>query len=198
MSIIKKLFQKKEKISKCGFDLYNVENIFIILKEEENIIQEIIDEIGKNYNKTDLKGTIRKSIEKINNKYYKEREGKSFILGIKEGERFYISHSGNCRFYLKREGETSLITSDFTVAYNMFNSGLVDFERLKDLKSANMLTGGLFLEEKINLNILDFAVKKGDILLFINWQGIVEDKIDKIIEEKIDIERGTYYYKKSW
>ncbi len=192
MNILRKLFGKRDDFLFCGEEVYIDKNIFLLFNEKEELKVELKNLLETNYNKKDLKGTIRKSLEEFNKKYFEKRNEISFLLGIKEEDRFYIGHSGNYRFYLKRDKEISLITSDFTKGYELFNNGLIEFENLIKFESASFLTAGLFLKKELELNIYDFCIKEKDMLLFINWQGIIEDKIKEIFEEEIKLERGSY------
>lgn len=181
MNIFKKLFKKEERIFFEGDKVFLQGDKFVLMKEDyQGEIEKLFGLIEKNKRETDYKGTLREALRELNRENFGETDAKSFVAGIQRGDRFYIAHGGRSRFYLYRDNEFSLITTDDTEAFNLFNNGMIKYEDTVTHRLAAIMKKAMSLNKELDLNIYDFYIKEGDLLFFVDHEFLADTKDEEI------------------
>ena len=81
------------------------------------------------------------------------------------GDKAVLAHVGDSRLYLWRNGKTSQLTSDHTMASELFRAGLIGFEEVATHPYAHVLTRAVGTQPSVNADVLFFDVVPGDRIL---------------------------------
>src|SRR5699024_4450322 len=107
----------------------------------------------------------------------------------------YVGHVGDSRVYKLSKGELTQITRDHSLINDLVDSGSISKDEAKSLPQKNIITRALGSEEEISVDILEFDLSQGDIILICTdgvTGGLSDETLketlttDKSIEEKAD------------
>lgn len=101
-----------------------------------------------------------------------------------------VSHVGDSRCYLFREGNLAVLTRDHTMAGEQHRLGLISKEELMTGENRHVLTRSLGLELFVAADTVTVNVIPGDILMLSSdgLHGMVSDeKIEQILNTKTDL-----------
>jgi len=80
-------------------------------------------------------------------------------------DRLVVSHAGDSRCYLIRQGQTRLITRDHTVAQDQARIGLISAKEASEASTRHVLSRSLGTDLFVKVEISDLQVYPGDVLL---------------------------------
>ncbi|MBR5219162.1 MAG: Stp1/IreP family PP2C-type Ser/Thr phosphatase [Clostridia bacterium] len=80
-------------------------------------------------------------------------------------DTLYISHVGDSRVYLMREGELIRLTEDHTLVNKLLREGEITEKQAEKHPDRHMLTQALGTEEKIEYDFIKQQICEGDIIL---------------------------------
>jgi len=80
-------------------------------------------------------------------------------------DRAVVAHVGDSRCYLTRQGEIRLLTRDHTVANEHARLGLLSEQEAEETSSRHVLNRSLGTDLSVNVEINDYQVIPGDVLL---------------------------------
>ncbi len=124
---------------------------------------------------------------------YSKREGECFgmataLAGVfLEGEKGLVFNVGDCRVYLQRNGNLTLLTRDHTSAFELYEEGSITFTELREHPLRNFLTSTVMAQEGETPEVYakEIDVKEGDIFLICSdglWDEICEERIRDTLE----------------
>jgi serine/threonine protein phosphatase PrpC len=78
------------------------------------------------------------------------------------GDKAVFAHVGDSRLYLWRNGKTSQLTSDHTMAYELHRAGLIAADEVPDHPFAHVLTRAVGTQPGVNADVLLIELVPGD------------------------------------
>ena len=115
-----------------------------------------------------------------NNQKYKGM-GTTLTLGVIKDNYLVLGHIGDSRAYLYHNDSLKQLTDDHSYVADLLKKGVITKEEAKNHPKKNMLLRALGLEEDIEIDILDYDLVSGDLLLFCS-DGLTNMKSDEEIE----------------
>lgn len=108
--------------------------------------------------------------------------GTTIVACIIKEDYALIAHVGDSRAYLIHNGEISQITKDHSLVQEMFDSGQITGEELKNHPNRNIITRALGVGEKIEIDFNHISLETGDAIILCTdgLSGCVSD--EKILE----------------
>jgi protein phosphatase len=91
--------------------------------------------------------------------------GATLAAALFGDNRFAVSHVGDCRVYLLREGRLSQITRDHSVVAEQVAQGLIDSEAARTHPLRHVVTRAVSGQAGLAIDILEMEVKAGDRLV---------------------------------
>lgn len=133
----------------------------IVARETENLtiaqVVEYIDEIIKKAN--------RKIREAGQNDPECREMGTTITAAVISENKLYVSHVGDSRLYIVRNGEIRQVTRDHTLAEQMIEDGLLKVQDLSNTSYNHILTRALGIAEDIQVDHYIESLMIGDIIL---------------------------------
>ncbi len=137
-------------------------------------ISEIINEKchGK-MNVAEIKELLGTAIKQANSLIYeKGREegecqgmGTTLTLLFIKGDTGVVAHVGDSRAYLLREGKLHQITTDHSLVQMLLSRGQITEEEAATHPQKNVITRALGTDSDVEIDLYEFAVSSGDIML---------------------------------
>jgi protein phosphatase len=116
-----------------------------------------------------IKDALNKANKRILNSALENREwagmGTTVTLALFLSDKLYIGHVGDSRAYRIRAGRIELLTRDHSLVWQLMEEGKLTFEEAKIHPLKNIITKALGTEELLEPDILEFDLKKNDIIL---------------------------------
>lgn len=117
--------------------------------------------------------TIKQAVEEANSLVYtlaqgiSEREGMgcTLTLAVVKDESLYLAHIGDSRLYLIRDGLAKQLTEDHTWIAEQVKQGIMSEEEAQLSPFRNLLTRSLGTRENIEIDLAQYPLESGDILL---------------------------------
>ena len=139
--------------------------------------------------KEDPKGYIRRVLEELNSELYSEKEEISAIVFHQLEKHVVLVHIGVSRAYIARENEIIQITEDDTQGWQLFKSGLLEEEKLRESPLGRMLSKSLGRGRSVQLNTGEYYFTVGEKLLLISGGKAMEygdERLWDILGSSID------------
>ncbi len=165
----------------------------------ENCFDEHYEELAAG--KLPIPKFINQAVQKANSEIFsfskKDIEdggtmGTTAVILVTKGDRAYIGHVGDSRAYLVRDGELQKLTTDHSLVEMLIRSGSITEEEAKTHPQRNIITRAVGTNEKIEVDIKSFDLKKGDIVFLTSdgLHGVLSEDyiIDKINETPEDLD----------
>ncbi|MBC7327877.1 Stp1/IreP family PP2C-type Ser/Thr phosphatase [bacterium] len=158
----------------------------------------------RSYLKNDSQNTlqlIKSSIEEANRFVFtisqglSEREGMgcTFTVAIVKEDGLYLGHIGDSRLYLIRNRETKQLTEDHTWVNEQVKMGVLTREEAELSPFRNLLTRSLGVRESIEVDLAQFNLDSGDIILLCSDGFYEYIKPEEMAEElEKDISMGVF------
>jgi protein phosphatase len=127
--------------------------------------------------------------------------GTTIVLTICYENHFYVSHVGDSRAYLIRDGEIKQLTEDHSVVAQMVKTGMITLEAARTHNMKNIITQALGTTDSLAPEIGLFEWKKDDYLLLctdgltdmlddqemrsivLEYNGEPQNACDKLVEQ---------------
>ena len=103
--------------------------------------------------------------------------GATMAGALIDGEHVVISHVGDCRTYLIRDGGIRQVTSDHSWVAEQVRSGLIDQADAKRHPLRNVVTRAISGAESLEVDVIELTLSPGDRLLLCcdGLHGVVSD-----------------------
>lgn len=116
---------------------------------------------------------IKKGVEEANRLVYtiaqgiSEREGMgcTFTLAVVKDGALYLAHIGDSRLYLIRDNSAKQLTEDHTWIAEQVGKGIISEEAARLSPFRNILTRSLGTRENVDIDLMQYTLEDGDILL---------------------------------
>ena len=136
----------------------------------ENVVTCMIEnDVKVKSRKELLEGAVKFTNKKIAqfSKKHKQFEGMGstlVALTLSDNEA-YITHAGDSRCYMIRNGFISQITVDNSYVEYLLQKGVINAEEAKNHPQKNLITKAIGMEEDIDIDLETVETKKGDLFL---------------------------------
>lgn len=140
---------------------------------------------------------LNKALIKANEKIYKQGQEEEFFgmgttvtAALFRNDDLYISHIGDSRAYLYREGKLTLLTDDHSLVYEMYQQGSLTLEEARNHPQRNILTRALGTQDIPGIDKIAYSVQAGDILLLCTdglYSHVRNDEITKVLDKDVSL-----------
>jgi protein phosphatase len=107
--------------------------------------------------------------------------GTTLVLAWFYGNRMSVAHVGDSRLYRLREDRLQRLTRDHSLLQEQIDSGMITPEQARFAENKNLVTRALGVDPTVDVEIGDFDVQRGDIVL------LCSDGLNDMVED-VDIE----------
>ncbi|XTP68644.1 protein phosphatase [Parelusimicrobium proximum] len=124
-----------------------------------------------------------------NNKDYRTM-GTTMTAVMIEGDNAIAVHIGDTRLYIYREGVFTQLTTDHSLAEEQVRRGVMSKGEAEKSRVQNVLTRALGIKKNIEVDLLKFAIKEGDIMLLCSDglnKGLTDNDIKKYLEHSPNV-----------
>lgn len=136
--------------------------------------------------------SVKEAVTEANNLVYavaqgiSEREGMgcTLTLAVVKDDSLYIAHIGDSRLYLVRGSSTKQLTEDHTWVAEQVKKGIIKEEEARLSPFRNLLTRSLGTRENVEIDLAQYTLENGDILLLCT-DGFYEYIEPKEMTEKL-------------
>lgn len=91
--------------------------------------------------------------------------GTTAVAVIADGDAAYIAHVGDSRAYIIRNNSITQLTRDHSVVAQMIERGEITRDEAKSHPDRHIITRAVGVNDKINVDFLNFEITEGDILV---------------------------------
>jgi protein phosphatase len=91
--------------------------------------------------------------------------GTTAVAVIADGDAAYIAHVGDSRAYIIRNNSITHLTRDHSVVAQMIERGEITRDEAKSHPDRHIITRAVGVNDKINVDFLNFEITEGDILV---------------------------------
>ena len=112
-----------------------------------------------------------------------QRLGATLTAGVLTGGSMFITHVGDSRFYIIRDGHAAPLTEDHSVAALRLRQGRITPEQYAISDKRNLLYQALGVVHEVEPDFLEIELDDGDILLFCSdgvWGSLSNAQIGKL------------------
>ena len=108
--------------------------------------------------------------------------GTTLVVALYRGERLWLGHIGDSRGYRFRNGHLEQLTRDHSLLQEQIDAGLITAEQAAYSMHKNLVTRAVGVDELVDLEIHDYPVEPGDLLLMCS-DGLSDMLSDEQIEQ---------------
>ncbi len=122
--------------------------------------------------------------------HYKDM-GAVVSSGLFYKSQLYISHLGDTRIYLVREGSMKCLTTDHTYMNQLLQSKKITLEESKSHPLRNMVLKSLGFDKEVQPDHFSIATLPGDLFLFFTdgvFGEVSDGKIESIFTQKVSLD----------
>ncbi|MDO3722855.1 protein phosphatase 2C domain-containing protein [Marinobacter sp. chi1] len=115
-----------------------------------------------------------------------EKMGTTLVVAWVEGNTAHITHAGDSRCYLIRDGQPTCLTRDDTVVQNMLEDGSINEADVANVPFRNVLTRAVGAMNPLELTFCSQPVRTGDCLLLCSdglTHSVPEAEWNRILKE---------------
>lgn len=142
--------------------------------------------------------TMKRAIEEANAFLYSvsqgisEREGMgcTFTAGVIKGRELFVAHIGDSRLYLLRGDELLQLTKDHTWVAEQIEKGLLSEEEGKLSPFRNVLTRSLGTRGEVQVDLSQFSLQVGDVILLCTdgfYEYLKEEEIKEHLRDDLSL-----------
>ena len=91
--------------------------------------------------------------------------GTTLVVAVYRGDRLWLGHIGDSRAYRFRNGQLEQLTRDHSLLQEQIDAGLITAEQAAYSMHKNLVTRAVGVDEVVELEIHDYPVEPGDVLL---------------------------------
>jgi PPM family protein phosphatase len=117
--------------------------------------------------------------------------GATTVAVLFHGNKVSISHVGDSRLYLLRDGVLRQVTEDHTVVYELIKCGLYTREQAEDMVNKNIITRAVGVTRDPRIDILEESTLPNDIFMLCS-DGLTDLVSDSEIQELLDAGHRLY------
>ncbi|HZM37171.1 MAG TPA: Stp1/IreP family PP2C-type Ser/Thr phosphatase [Burkholderiales bacterium] len=129
---------------------------------------------------------VREQVLKANTSIYRAAQsqpqyagmGTTLVVCLFYDNRVLVSHLGDSRLYLQRDGQLRQVTRDHSLLQEQIDSGIITAEQAKKAAHKNLVTKALGIDPVVEPEIHEYPTKPGDIYLLCSdgLSDMVEDE----------------------
>jgi protein phosphatase len=108
--------------------------------------------------------------------------GTTLVVALYRGDRLWLGHIGDSRGYRFRNGHLEQLTRDHSLLQEQIDAGLITAEQAAYSMHKNLVTRAVGVDELVDLEIHDYPVEPGDVLLMCS-DGLSDMLTDEQIEQ---------------
>ena len=108
--------------------------------------------------------------------------GTTLVVALYRGDRLWLGHIGDSRGYRFRNGHLEQLTRDHSLLQEQIDAGLITAEQAAYSMHKNLVTRAVGVDELVDLEIHDYPVEPGDLLLMCS-DGLSDMLTDEQIEQ---------------
>ncbi|QSP96394.1 serine/threonine-protein phosphatase [Marinobacter salinisoli] len=115
-----------------------------------------------------------------------DKMGTTLVVAWVENGAAHITHAGDSRCYLVRDGQLTCLTRDDTVVQNMLEDGSINEADVANVPFRNVLTRAIGAMEPLELTFCSHPVRRGDSLLLCSdglTHSVPEAEWEQILKE---------------
>jgi protein phosphatase len=142
----------------------------------ERVRTELVERLrplGASPGETELKSAMLDAVENANRAVYDAAMstaeyagmGTTLVVAVYRGEKLWLGHIGDSRAYRFRNGHLEQLTRDHSLLQEQIDAGLITAEQAAYSMHKNLVTRAVGVDELVELEIHDYPVEPGDVLL---------------------------------
>ena len=142
----------------------------------ERVRAELVERLrplGATPTETELKSALLDAVEHANRAVYDAAMstaeyagmGTTLVVAVFRGDKLWLGHIGDSRAYRFRNGHLEQLTRDHSLLQEQIDAGLITAEQAAYSMHKNLVTRAVGVDEIVELEIHDFPVDAGDVLL---------------------------------
>jgi protein phosphatase len=108
--------------------------------------------------------------------------GTTLVVAVYRGDKLWLGHIGDSRGYRLRNGHLEQLTRDHSLLQEQIDAGLITAEQAAYSMHKNLVTRAVGVDEVVDLEIHDYPVEAGDLLLMCS-DGLSDMLSDEQIEQ---------------
>jgi PPM family protein phosphatase len=143
---------------------------------------------GKLANSKAIRRAMEASAENVNKSIFKEAHenpecagmGTTLVMGVFLSGSVMVGHIGDSRCYCLRQNQLKQLTRDHSFLQEQLDAGLISPEQAAVSPHRNLVTRAMGVEPKVQLEVHEYRVNKGDLYLFCS-DGLTDMVIDRDI-----------------
>jgi serine/threonine protein phosphatase PrpC len=146
--------------------------------------------LGATPTDTELKTALLDAVDSANREVFEAAMshpeyagmGTTLVVAVYRGERLWLGHIGDSRGYRFRNGHLEQLTRDHSLLQEQIDAGLITAEQAAYSMHKNLVTRAVGVDELVDLEIHDYPVEPGDLLLMCS-DGLSDMLTDDQIEQ---------------
>jgi len=108
--------------------------------------------------------------------------GTTLVVALYHADRLWLGHIGDSRGYRFRNGHLEQLTRDHSLLQEQIDAGLITAEQAAYSMHKNLVTRAVGVDELVDLEIHDYPVEPGDLLLMCS-DGLSDMLTDEQIQQ---------------
>ncbi|MBR5235898.1 MAG: Stp1/IreP family PP2C-type Ser/Thr phosphatase [Clostridia bacterium] len=157
-----------------------------------SISEMINEEAFRGITPAELKDLLGRAIKKANSSIYEKSHEESAYYGMGTtltlcfvmGDKAVVAHVGDSRAYLHRQETIHQITTDHSLVQELLRSGRITQEEAQHHPQKNVITRALGTDTDVEIDIYEFSVCAGDVLL-LTTDGLTNLLSDEMIAAEL-------------
>lgn len=129
--------------------------------------------LGEAPAETELKSALLDAVESANRAVYDAAMntaeyagmGTTLVVAVYRADKLWLGHIGDSRAYRFRNGHLEQLTRDHSLLQEQIDAGLITAEQAAYSMHKNLVTRAVGVDELVELEIHDYPVEPGDLLL---------------------------------
>ncbi len=146
--------------------------------------------LGATPSETEIKTALLDAVDNANREVYDAAMshaeyagmGTTLVVALYRGDKLWLGHIGDSRGYRFRNGHLEQLTRDHSLLQEQIDAGLITAEQAAYSMHKNLVTRAVGVDEVVDLEIHDYPVEPGDVLLMCS-DGLSDMLTDEQIEQ---------------
>ena len=139
----------------------------------DHITNSFSENLSPKLNEKQITTFLKAAVESANAAIYEKATnndelkgmGTTVVCAVVKENICFVAHAGDSRLYLFRDGTLIQMTSDHSVVQSMVDNGHLTEEEAKSHPNKNIITRALGVHKSVEVDITDFNIKDGDVIL---------------------------------
>jgi serine/threonine protein phosphatase PrpC len=149
-----------------------------------------LQQLGANPGDADIKTALLDAVDTANRAVFEAATthaeyagmGTTLVVALYRGDRMWLGHIGDSRGYRFRNGHLQQLTRDHSLLQEQIDAGLITAEQAAYSMHKNLVTRAVGVDDVVDLEIHDYPVEAGDLLLMCS-DGLSDMLTDEQIEQ---------------